>query len=100
MGRGSLDDLEEESLGVIISILAPSPPKVVVVPRKTRDEGGAEEVEGVNREEVINALIQGLWIVWREGVVEENGHERRNSWAAGKEERTKRRWVDRVFCRR
>jgi hypothetical protein len=100
--RPSLDDTAPEQVFAKITLLPKSPPMVLVVPRKGRGDGrefGAlEEVEMVNKEEVLNVLIQGLWIVWREGVVEDFGQDRRNSWAPAEAGR-KRSWMDIFFCR-
>ena len=115
--RASLDDTSpERRLGAKMTILANVPPSIVITPRNPRVRGvgvvagtttAETEVEGiemVNREEIINALIQGLWIVWREGVVEDINHRRRQSWApvgaAGMTKRSRKRGVlDILLCR-
>jgi hypothetical protein len=99
-----------------MTILANVPPSIVITPRNpngrgvgvvagdTTAENEIEGIETVNREEVINALIQGLWIVWREGVVEDINNGRRQSWApvgaAGVTKRSRRRsFLDILLCR-
>jgi hypothetical protein len=59
--------------------------------------------QSVNKQEVMDALVMGLWIVWREGVVEEiaeRGTGKRNSWdkkTSGKGR--KRQFLDVLLCR-
>ena len=90
-----------------------SPPMITVRPRLPRKMvlpgsfPSAEDVgnEAVNREEVVNALVQGLWIVWRENVVDEVEVTKRNSWTPGtaaeakKKSKKKRGAMDWLLCR-
>lgn len=96
--RPSLDDTSpERRLRAKITIMPNVPPSVVVSPRNPQGENRSDEVEAVNKEEVHNALIQGLWIVWREGIVEDIAGGRRTTLTAGK---SKERGIwDRLFCR-
>ena len=97
--RPSIDDTSpERRLSAKITIVPNVPPSVVVSPRNPRD-AGSDEVEAVNKEEVFNALIQGLWIVWREGIVEDITVGRRNSWTPGRAGNRKRSFMDRLLCR-
>lgn len=117
--RESMDDFSspaERRLAVTITVMKNSPPSVVIIPRNPRaaielggtTSGGTtgdtlettdEMVESVNKEEVINALIQGLWIVWREGVVEDINLGRRNTWTPGSDGERKRGVWDILLCR-
>jgi hypothetical protein len=65
--RSSMDDSNvQRRLGAKIKISGKEPPVIVITPRNLEK---TQEMETVNREEVLNALIQALWIVWREGGV-------------------------------
>jgi hypothetical protein len=115
--RASMDDTSpERRLVAKITILANAPPSIIITPRNpkvhpvgvvagvTTAETEVDGMETVNREEVINALIQGLWIVWREGVVEDINDGRKPSWApagaAGVRKRSRKRGVlDVLLCR-
>ena len=115
--RAAMDDTSpERRLLAMMTIVSNAPPSMVITPRnpKTRTVGmvagtatAETEVEGmetVNREEVINALIQALWIVWREGVVDDINVGRRPSSAPqGASETTKRTQkrgvLDILLCR-
>ena len=59
--------------------------------------------KSVNKQEVMDVLVMGLWIVWREGVVEETadkGTGRRNSWSKGSNGKVRKRGVlDVLLCR-
>lgn len=84
VSRTSMDDTSpERRLSAKVTVVTDSPPSVVIMPRNPRRATGGrsdastitrddidDESELVNKEEVINVLIQGLWIVWREGVVD------------------------------
>jgi len=110
------DTSPERRLVARITILANAPPSIIITPRNpkiravgvvagiTTAETEVEGMETVNREEVIDALIQGLWIVWREGVVEDINNGRKLSWApvgaAGVRKRSRKRGVlDVLLCR-
>jgi hypothetical protein len=108
--RASMDDTSpEQKLAAKITIIPNSPPSVVIIPRNPRvttGVGGTSEteetdelVESVNKEEVINALIQGLWIVWREGVIEDIHSGKRNTWTPGSGGERKRGVWDTILCR-
>jgi hypothetical protein len=111
--RVSMDDTSlERRLTAKITIIPDSPPSVVIAPRNPRArtgtggmtvtgdaDGADEEVETVNKEEVVNALIQGLWIVWREGDVEDINTGRRNGLAPGTSGVPKRGFLDIILCR-
>jgi hypothetical protein len=112
--RPSMDDTSpERRLNAKITIIANSPPSVVIMPRNPRSAAGGrsgennskartdvdEGIEMVNKEEVINALIQGLWIVWREGVVDYISSEERNTWAPKGTRIHKRGIMDLLLCR-
>lgn len=75
--------------------MAPSPPMMIVSPRVVE--------KSVNKQEVMDVLVMGLWIVWREGVVEETadkGTGRRNSWSKGSNGKVRKRGVlDVLLCR-
>lgn len=97
--RESIDDTwsPERRLNAKIKITPPSPPMIVVTPRIP---DGAEEMEVVNKEEVLDVLVQGLWIVWREGIVEDTDPAKRNSWTPiVKDNKRKKTFWDRILCR-
>ena len=115
-----MDDVspDERKITAKIVMMPPSPPSITIAPRNPRYSrvgslpGGfpgieetveaVEEIEAVNKEEVVDTLIQGLWIVWREGVVEDNtGQTKRNSWttALGTTVTRKKSFLDRLLCR-
>ena len=75
--------------------MAPSPPMMIVSPRVVE--------RSVNKQEVMDLLVMGLWIVWREGVVEETGEKgtgRRNSWNKGANGKGRKRGcLDVLLCR-
>jgi hypothetical protein len=107
--RASMDDTSpERKLSARITIFRNSPPSVVIVPRNPRATSGvvrtaeAEEIEEGNKEDVLDALIQGLWIVWREGIVDHmHLSSERNTWAPvnGEENRPKKGLLDVLLCR-
>ena len=108
--RASMDDTSlERRLTAKITIMPDSPPSVVITPRNPRVRTGMggtsvtddadEGIETVNKEEVVNALIQGLWIVWREGGVKDINTGRRNSWSPGTSGVRKRGFLDVILCR-
>lgn len=118
--RSSMDDVspDERKITAKIVMMSPSPPSITITPRNPRYSrvgslpGGfpdveenveaVEEIEAVNKEEVVATLIQGLWIVWREGVVEDNtGQTKRNSWttAPGTTVTRKKSFLDTLLCR-
>ena len=105
--RASMDDTSpERRLTAKITMMPNSPPTVVITPRNPRVRTGLrgtgdpdEGIETINKEEVINALIQGLWIVWREGVVDDINTGRRNSWTPGDRGVRKLGFLDIILCR-
>jgi hypothetical protein len=108
--RASLDDTSaERRLAAKITMIPDSPPSIVITPRNPRVRTGMdgtsatgdedEAIETVNKEEVINALIQGLWIVWKEGIVKNINPGRRSSWTPGNSGALKRRFLDSILCR-
>jgi hypothetical protein len=116
--RASMDDVSptERKLLAKIVMMSPSPPSITISPRNPRNsrvgslpggfpdvqeaEENVEEIELVNKEEVLDALIQGLWIVWREGVVEDNaGQTKRNSWTTAPTVSRKKSVWDKLLCR-
>jgi hypothetical protein len=99
--RASMDDTSpERRLSARIIIAPNSPPSMVVVPRNPRSQLGVEEgAEEANKEEVLDALIQGLWIVWREGVVDDMHLSGRNTWSREDQREQKRGFLDALLCR-
>lgn len=87
-----------DGLEARVVLMPPSPPMMVVHPRVVE--------QSVNKQEVMDVLVMGLWIVWREGVVEVSDSAgtrpgKRNSWskgASGKGVR-KRGFLDILLCR-
>jgi len=102
--RASMDDTSpERRLMAKITMIQDSPPTVVITPRNPRvgtemtaDDGMKDGIEFVNKEEVVNALIQGLWIVWREMVVTGINSGKRASLKLGSR---KRGVLDVLLCR-
>ena len=97
------DTSPERRLMAKITMIQDSPPTVVITPRNPRvgtemtaDDGMKDGIEFVNKEEVVNALIQGLWIVWREMVVTGINSGKRASLKLGSR---KRGVLDVLLCR-
>lgn len=95
------DTSPERKLSARILIYPNSPPSMIIVPRNPRTTAAEDGVEEGNKEEVLDALIQGLWIVWREGITEDLHLSGRNTWTPvnGEETRVKRRGLDLLLCR-
>jgi hypothetical protein len=82
-----------------VVLMPPSPPMMVVHPRVVE--------QSVNKQEVMDVLVMGLWIVWREGVVEVYDSAgtrpgKRNSWSkgtSGGKVVRKRGFLDILLCR-
>jgi len=82
-----------------VVLMPPSPPMMVVHPRVVE--------QSVNKQEVMDVLVMGLWIVWREGVVEVYDSAgtrpgKRNSWSketSGGKLVRKRGFLDILLCR-
>jgi len=111
--RASMDNTAspERRLNARMTIMPDMPPSMIIRPRNPRmegtiDEGGgewSEEIEEINKQEIVNALVQGLWIVWREGVVDEINEGRRNSWVPahqGQQKKRKKGIWDVILCRK
>jgi hypothetical protein len=97
--RPSMDDTSpERRLVAKITLTPPSPPSFNIIPRNSRGSGFAD-VEAINKEEIMDALVQGLWIVWREGVVNETDPGKRNSWTPVIQKKRKKTLWERVLCR-
>jgi hypothetical protein len=97
--RSSDDASPERRLCAKMTMRADLPPLLVISPRNPRAKGGSETpLEVVNKEEIINALIQGLWIVWREGIIEEISPGKRNNSVTSLGIQRRNFW-DKFFCR-
>jgi len=101
--RASMDDTSpERKLSARISISPNTPPSVIIVPRNPRTlaSGENDAIEEANREEVIDTLIQGLWIVWRGGIIKDLGLSGQNTLTRvnGEENRSKRGVLDVLLC--
>ena len=97
------DTSAERKLCARITISANAPPSVIIVPRSARTTASGEngEIEEANREEVIDALIQGLWIVWRGGIINDMHLSGRKTLTRvnGEENRRNRGVLDVLLCR-
>lgn len=95
------DTSPERRLSARIIIAPNSPPSMVVVPRNPHSTqlGVEEGAEEGNKEEVLDALIQGLWIVWREGVVDDMHLSGRNTWTREDKRGQKRGFLGALLCR-
>lgn len=98
-GTGTGGMSPPEGLEARVILMPPSPPMMIVNPSVVE--------QSVNKQEVMDALVMGLWIVWREGVVKESdsagGHRgKRNSWSKGNTSGgkvKKRGFLDVLLCR-
>jgi len=95
-----MDDTSPERRLVAKIKIGPPSPSIAISPRNPRRGSAIEKnLEAVNREEVMDALVQGLWIVWREGVLEDTDPAKRNSWTPVVKKKRKKKFWDRILCR-